>query len=171
MPILSNIKTTQVTDRLEVLRQYPISMRKFLSTSASEFDKTIRNRGPDAFLHMGEYVKYNIQDRKFGGRNMDIWNVFLNHTKLEEMEGFIEEMIWRKEWVFYPTKAHDNWPNISYKFYNNESYWPHIVIFNRIVDPFKALEDINMIRIPYFKFIQTFPKVYNFDFSYADVDL
>lgn len=53
----------------------------------------------------------------------------------------------------YTVKEFDNWPNLSYKFYNTIKLWWILCKFNQVVDPFQDLIVGSVIKIPNKEFI------------------
>ena len=160
---------SQYTRNLNFAREYPVALREYIASSDGRFDSEVEDRYRFQYLHLFNYVKYDIKDREFGGRNMELCNIFYNRTKDKEIEDLIEDMLYKNEWVYYPVKSHDSWASIAKKFYNDMDYYWVPIVFNKIVDPFKALEDFNMIRIPYWRFTQQIPTRWKFKYNYTDI--
>lgn len=154
---------------INFLREYPVALREYISTSEDHFDEEVRFRNRDQYLHLFNYVKYDINDRDFGGRNMNMCNIFYNRSKDDMIDELIEDMLYKKQWIFYPVKTHDSWANISLKFYNDVEYYWVPIVFNKIIDPFKALEEFNMIRIPHRRFIEHIPTRWKFRYDHTDI--
>lgn len=150
------------------LRQYPIAIRQFRQKSTTRFDKPYEYRATDEFLQKFMITKYPITDRDFGNPNADFCNVFLNMTNQPEIDDIIEEMIFNREWVYHPVRSFEKWNTLSKLYYNDESYYWLILLFNRIRDPFRALQDFNIVRIPNFDFLQRLPSEFVFQFTEAD---
>jgi len=160
--------STKDSREYDNLRQYPLAIRQFRQKSSMKFDKTYDYRSSDTFLQRFLLTKYPIGDRDFGSPNGDICNVFLNIMNQPEVNALITSMLENREWIYHPVRPFEKWHNLSKYYYNNESYFWLILLFNRIIDPFRALQDFNMVRIPNFDFLQRLPFRFEFDFGQAE---
>lgn len=166
---LESLKTSTVDSReYDNLRQLPLSIRNIRQKTAMRFDQTYNYRATDTFLQRFILSKYPIGDRDFGSRNGNICNIFLNIFNQPETNVLINDMLANREWVYHPVRKFEKWHNISKQYYGNEAYFWLILIFNRIVDPFRALLDFTMVRIPNFIFLQRLE--YQFDFKYEQAE-
>ena len=65
-----------------------------------------------------------------------------------EINKIIETFLKRRKWIYHPVRKFEKWNTISKKYYNTQNdYWV-LLLFNKILDPFTSLENLNMIRIP-----------------------
>lgn len=161
-------KSTKESREYDNLRQYPISIRKYRQDSSYKFDRPYSYRPTDSFLQSFSITKYPISDRNFGGPNIDICNIFLNIFNQPEVNQIIESKIDRREWIYHPVRSFEKWDTLSKTYYNDGSYFWLILLFNRISDPFRSLQDLSIVRIPNFDFLQELPSEIRFRFEYAD---
>lgn len=162
----SKIKNkTKQSLNYDELRALPYALREYYSSSLGRYDREYRNRQRDGFLTRFNYIKYNISDRTFGGTNMNFCNIFMNATKSKQVNDAIEEFTFNRQWFYHPVKPFESWNIISKKYYNNEDYFWMILLFNKILDPFTALENFNMIRIPFINFLYRVREDITLDFE------
>jgi hypothetical protein len=159
--------TTEESRTFDSLRQLPISIRRFIQSNSRAFDADFNNRASDTMLSLFTRVKYPITDRTFGSPNADICNIFLNMFNQPEINELIEDMVFNREWIFHPVRPFEKWHNLSKRYYGNESYFWLILLFNRVTDPFRDLQDFNIVRIPNFTFLGRLPSRMEFDYSNA----
>lgn len=160
--------STKDSREFDNLKQYPLALRRYYQKSSAQYDKSFDNRSTDTFLQRFMVTRYPISDRQFGAAYAEICNIFLNNTKLEEIDRVIEDMLSNREWIYHPVRSFEKWHNLSKMYYNNESYFWLILLFNRINDPFRALQDFNMVRIPNFSFLYRIP--ISIEFQYDQVE-
>ena len=166
---LQTLKNSTVESReFDNLRQYPLAIRQFRQKASMKFDRNFDYRSSESFLQKFIITKYPITDRDFGSPNGDLCNIFLNIMNQEEVNKIIEDMITNREWVYHPVRTFEKWNTLSKLYYNNESYFWVILLFNRVIDPFSPLQNFNMVRIPNFDFIQRLPFRIEFDYSQAE---
>lgn len=166
---LSNIRNkTKQQRNWDELRQLPSSIRDYFARDKGNFDKSYDNRNNDTFLQRFKGVKYPVKDREFGSPNEDICNIFQNLFNERRINNLIEQYTFDRKWVYHPVRPFEKWQNISQTYYNNEAYFWVILVFNRITDPFHALTDFNIVRIPNLQFIFDLPYTLYFDFSAAE---
>jgi hypothetical protein len=168
MDLQSLKNSTNESREYDNLRQYPLAIRRFRQKSSMKFDKSYSYRGTDTFLQRFILTKYPVTDREFGSPNIDFCNIFLNMTNQPEINQIIEDMLENREWIYHPVRTFEKWNTLSKTYYDNESYFWLILLFNRIVDPFRSLQDFNMVRIPNFDFLQRLP--YEFVFQYDQAE-
>jgi hypothetical protein len=161
-------QSTKESREYDNLRQYPLSIRQFRQKSSMEFDSTFDYRSTDTFLQRFLLTKYPIGDRTFGSPNGNICNLFLNLFNQPEVDVIRNDMLLNREWVYHPVRPFEKWNNISKLYYDNESYFWLILLFNKIIDPFAALKDLSMVKIPNFTFLQRLP--YRFEFEYDQAE-
>lgn len=149
------------------IRQLPFAIRMFSSPESNKFDKYYTNRPTNTFLTRFTTVKYPVTDRQFGNANEPICNIFLNQLNQPAINNIIEEYLDAKKWVYHPVRSFEKWHNISKLYYDEEKHFWVILLFNRITDPFKSLQDFNMIRVPSLDIISRIEYRYQFDFSNA----
>jgi len=159
--------TTEEVRNFDELRQYPLAVREFLKNRKGAFDLLYSNRKTDTFLHRFKSVKYPVRDRDFGSPNADICNVFLNLLNDREIQEIIDEYTFNRQWIYHPVRKFEKWHTIASLYYGQGAYFWLILVFNRIVDPFKALEHFNIVRVPDFSFLQDLPYTITFDYSSA----
>ena len=156
---------------LNTLKEFPISMRQYLSNGKTQFDKKYFNRGTDAQLRFYNTVKYNMADRDFGSNNVDIANIFYNMLNSKDVQDTIDRYIFDKLWVYHPVRKFDKWNILANIYYNDENYYWLILLFNRIVDPFVDLLYFNIVRIPNISLINDLPSSFIYRFTGGDFDL
>jgi phage pi2 protein 07 len=173
MPVkLSDIKNkTKVSRQYDTLKEFPMSMRQYLSSGAARFDKKYFNRGTADQLRFMFSARYNVDDRDFGGTNLEIANIYLNMLNSPEVNKLIEIYLFNKFWVFHPVRKFEKWNTLSNIYYNDENYYWMILVFNRIVDPFKDLLDFNIVRIPNFSFLNDLPTEFTYRFTGGDFEI
>lgn len=159
--------TTKNSRDIDDMRQYPLAIRQYLKNQKTKFDGLYDNRQTDTYLQRFRTCKYPVQDRQFGSPNEDICNIFLNIFHEKEVQKLIDDYTFERRWVYHPVRQFEKWHTVSNLYYNDEDYFWMLLIFNRIVDPFTALEDFNMIRVPNFSFLNDLP--YNISFDYTSV--
>lgn len=159
------LRRTQETRNFDDLRQLPLSLRKFFSSKKGNFDKLYDNRKTSDWLQRFMVSKYPILDRDYGSPNEDICNIFFNVINDKETQDLIDQMTFDREWVFHPIRKFDKWNTISKYYYNDENLFWIIIVFNRIADPFTALTDFNIVRIPNISFLYRMPYRTEFDFN------
>lgn len=166
---LETLKTsTKESREYNNLRQYPLAIRKFRQDPSMKFDSPYAYRPSDSFLQSFFITKYPISDRDFGGPNSNFCNIFLNLLNQPEVDQLIEDKIESKEWIYHPVRSFEKWNTLSKMYYNDESYFWMILLFNRITDPFRSLQDLSIVRIPNFDFLQQLPTNLNITFDYAE---
>jgi hypothetical protein len=117
------------------------------------FDTLYTNRKSNTFLQRFMKVKLPIGDRDFGSPQEMMCNIYMNLTQDKSTNDLIDEYIFSRRWVYHPVRSFEKWHNISKQYYGNqEDYWA-ILVFNKISDPFTALEHLSMVRVPYDTFI------------------
>lgn len=169
---ISTIKSTTKDSRLyDTLKEFPMSMRQYLSTGKTRFDKPFFNRGTDAQLRFFTTAKYNITDRDYGGNNIDITNIYYNMLNSKEVSDLIDDYVFNKFWVYHPVRKFEKWNTLANIYYNDESYYWMLLVFNRITNPFTALLDFNIIRIPNFSLLNEIPSEFSYRFSGGDFEL
>jgi hypothetical protein len=161
-------QSTKDSREYDNLRQYPLAIRQFRQNPSMKFDRPFDYRSTDTFLQRFLLTKYPIGDRDFGSPNGDLCNIFLNIMNQKEMNDVIIEMIENREWVYHPVRVFEKWHTLAKLYYDNEAYFWLILLFNRIIDPFRSLQDFSMVRIPNFNFLQRIP--YRFDFEYDQAE-
>lgn len=159
-------KTSDARD-IEEMRQFPLAIRDYLKNKKTNFDNLYDNRRTDEFLQRFKSCKYPIRDRSFGSPNEDICNIFLNIFNDKEVSKLIDQYTFDRKWIYHPVRKFEKWHTISKQYYNDESKFWLILIFNRIVDPFTALQDFNIVRIPEADFLQDIPYRVTFDYASA----
>jgi len=146
---INKIKNTTKDFRdIEDLRQLPISIRFDLNEEKGEFDTFYKTRNVEDYLQRFMKVKVPISDREFGSPQEEICNIYMNLYKDKEINKIIETFLKRRKWIYHPVRKFEKWNTISKKYYNTQNdYWV-LLLFNKILDPFTSLENLNMIRIP-----------------------
>ena len=163
---LSDLKNkTNSARNAEEMRQYPMAIREYFAAEKGRMDGLYSNRKTDAQLQRYRSIKYPIDDRAYGSPNGEICNIYLNLLSSREVNQLIEDMIFEREWVFHPVRPFETWATISLRYFSDPDYFWLILLFNRIDDPFSALQNFNMIRIPNYSFLQRLPYRIDFDFS------
>jgi len=169
---ISTIKnTTKQSREYDTLKEFPLSMRQYLSSGKSQFDKMYFNRGTDQEARLASTVKYNVADRDFGGNNVDISNIFYGIHNCKALQDIIDLYIFERRWVYHPVRKFENWNKISSIYYNSEEYYWLILLFNRIVNPFVDLQNFNIVRIPNYSFLGEIPSGFIFNFTGGDFKL
>lgn len=158
-------RQSEESRNFDEMKKLPPALRDYYSNQSNKFDKLYNNRPTDSFLQRFRTAKYNIKDRTYGGPNEDIANIFFNILNDKEVQELIDDMIFNRKWIFHPIRRFENWSTIANKFYNDENLYWLLIIFNRIVDPFKALLDFNMVRVPNIDFLHRMPYRIRFDYS------
>ena len=161
-------QSTSDSREYDNLRQYPLAIRQFRQKSSAKFDKPYSYRASDTFLQKFMLVKYPVTDRDFGSPNTDFCNIFLNIMNQQETNDIINDMLETREWVYHPVRVFEKWHTLSKLYYDNESYFWLILLFNRIIDPFRSLQDFNIVRIPNFNLLQRLPSGFTFQFDQAE---
>ena len=110
-------------------------------------------------------MKYPVIDRDYGSPNEDLCNIFFNIIADKETQELIDQMIFDRKWIFHPVRKFDKWHTISRRYYGDENLFWIILVFNRITDPFVALTDFNIIRIPNLDFLYNMPYRTEFEFT------
>jgi hypothetical protein len=163
---LSDIKNkTKSARNAEEMRQYPMAIREYFASERGRMDGLYNNRPTDAQIQRYRSIKYPVDDRDYGSPNEEICNIYLNLLNTKEVNEIIDEMIFEREWVFHPIRPFETWTTISLRYYADPDMFWLILLFNRISDPFTALQNFNMIRIPNESFVQRIPYRIDFDFS------
>lgn len=163
---LSEIRNkTQQQRNWDELRQYPPAIRDYMSRDKGDFDPRYDNRKNDTFLQRFKGVKYPLLDRDFGSPNEDVCNIFQNLYNDKRINEMIDQYTFERKWVYHPVRPFEKWHNVSQTYYNNEAYFWVILLFNRIVDPFQALLDFNLVRVPNLEFIFGLPYTFYYDFA------
>lgn len=169
---LSTIKNkTKQSRQYDTLKGFPVAMRQYLSSGAARFDKKFFNRGTADQLRFFDSVKYDIDDRDFGGNNLEITNIYLNMLNSKDVHDLIEEYLFNKLWVFHPVRKFEKWNTLASIYYNDESLYWIILVFNRIVDPFQDLLNFNIVRIPNNNFLNDLPTEFIYRFTGGDFTL
>jgi len=169
---LSTIKNKTHDSRLyDTLKEFPMAMRKYLSSGKTTFDKKYFNRGTDSQMRFLFSAKYNMTDREFGSNNVDIANIYYNIMNSKEVSDIIDQYIFDRLWVYHPVRKFEKWNILSKIYYGTDDYFWLILLFNRIVDPFQDLLNFNIVRIPNLSFLQELPSDFNYDFSGGDFQL
>jgi len=169
---ISTIKNKTQNSRLyDTLKEFPMSLRQYLSNGKTQFDKTYFNRGTDAQLRFLSTAKYNMTDRDLGENNTDIANVYYNMLNSKSISDLIDDYIFNKFWVYHPVRKFEKWNTLSNIYYNSEDYYWMILVFNKIVDPFQDLLHFNVVRIPNFSFLNDIPSEFTYQFTGGDFDL
>jgi hypothetical protein len=167
---IAELKNTTKNSRdIDDMRQYPLAIRQYLKNQKTKMDGLYDNRQTDTFLQRFRTVKYPVQDRQFGSPNEDICNIYLNMFHEKEVQQLIDDYTFDRRWIYHPVRKFEKWHTISNLYYNGEEYFWVLLIFNRIVNPFTALQDFNMIRVPNFTFLYDLP--YNISFDYTAVQI
>lgn len=161
-------QSTSDSREYDNLRQLPLAIRQYRQKSYQKFDSYFDRRPTDTFLQRFFNTKYPITDREFGKPNSNFCNIFLSIMNSVEVQNIIDDMLYNREWVYHPVRVFEKWHTVSRLYYGSEEYFWLILIFNRIIDPFRALQDFSMVRIPNFIFLQRLPYRMSFDFTNAD---
>ena len=161
----SKLKRTKETRNFDDLRQLPVALREFYSSQKGKFDALYDNRQTSAFLQRFKTIKYSISDREYGSPNENICNIFFNIINDKEVQELIDQMTFDRQWVFHPVRAFDKWNTIAEQYYESEELYWIILVFNRITDPFTALTDFNIVRIPNIDFLYRMPYRTEFEFT------
>jgi hypothetical protein len=170
MAITNNVRDirnkTEEDLRNDYLRKMPFAIRKYFADSFThKFDVLYNNKESENFLQKHRSVPYPISDREFGSPNERIANIFSNHFNYGEVDDIIERYIDTKSWVYHPVRPFEDWRHIARRYYNDETLFWVPIIFNRIVDPFQALKDFNVVRIPSSNFYLELPTRIYFDYT------
>jgi len=160
-----SLKRTKETRNFDDLRQLPVSLREFYSSKSGKFDRLYDNRRTSDFLQRFKTMKYPILDRDYGSPNGDMCNIFFNIICDREVQDLIDQMTFDRKWIYHPVRKFDMWHTISLKYYNTEDLFWIILTFNRITDPFTALTDFNIVRIPNIEFLYRMPYRTDFEFT------
>jgi hypothetical protein len=172
MDIKNVLNKSRATFENDILRQLPLALREFASPNDNKFDAGYDNRSLDEYLQYFSSVKYPIQDTNFGSPNSVVCNIFLNQLNFTNVDDIIEEFIENKLWVYHPVRSFEKWHNISELYYSEQRYYWVLLLFNRITDPFQALKDLNIIRVPFTSFVSQLKNRFNFNFSNSqDINL
>lgn len=169
---ISTIKNTSQTSRVnDTLKKFPMAIRQYLSNGKTRFDKSFFNRSTNEFLRFFTTVKYDMDDRDYGSKNTEITNIYLNMLNSKEVNDLIDLYVFNKFWVYHPIRKFESWNTLSNIYYNDETYYWMILIFNKITDPFTALLNFNIIRIPQFSFLNDLPSEFAYRFTGGDFEL
>jgi len=169
---VSTIKNKSKDSRLyDNLKEFPMSLRKYLSSGKNTFDKKYFNRGTDSQMRFMTSAKYNMSDRDFGSNNIDIANIYYNILNSKEVQDLIDEYVLNRYWVYHPVRKFEKWNILSKIYYFTDEYYWLIILFNRIVDPFQDLLNFNIVRIPNISFIQEMPSNFRYNFTGGDFKL
>lgn len=161
--------TTEQVRNIDELRQFPLAIREYLKNKKTPFDKLYSERTTDSFLQRFKTTKYPVVDRSFGSPNEDICNVFLNLLNNKEVNTLIDEYTFNRQWIYHPVRKFEKWHTIANLYYNDETKFWLLLVFNKIVDPFTALEDFNIIRVPEIEFLYDMPYSVRFDYTSVKV--
>lgn len=172
MNTISKIKNKTATSRRnDTLKEFPISIRQYLTSGVTKFDKKFFNRGTADQLRFFNTVKYDVSDREFGGNNLEITNIYLNMLNSKETNEVIDQYLFNKFWVFHPVRKFEKWNTLSKMYYNDETNYWLILLFNKIVDPFQDLLNFNMVRIPNLSLLNDLPTDFTYRFTGGDFEL
>ena len=167
---LSKLKnSTEESRQWDEMRQYPPALRKFFAQSKAKFDRNYDNRKTNQWIQRTLSTKYPIQDRTYGSPNEDICNIFYNLYNDKEINQIIEDYTFERRWIYHPVRSFEKWTDIARNYYRDDGLFWLILVFNRITDPFQALLDFNIVRIPNIDFLQELPYSYTYDFTSAQI--
>lgn len=162
MNITNNTKESL---QLEELYEYPHSIREFLSSRGyPKFDKKNPHRNKRDWLKQLMIIPYDIQDREYGGRKMDVSNLYLTFIDQPYIDNLIKAFIEDGEYQVHPYKKFERWDLISKHYYGNVHDWWVIPLFNKISDPFDATLDFNILRIPFAGFVNRIEHSFFYNF-------
>ena len=171
----SNFNTNSVRNRSsedrsnEYLRKLPFAIRRYYkrNSTINGPDEIYENRETDSFLQKFETVTYPVSDSTFGSPNERIANIYFNHLTDKPLQSLIKNYLDEKRWIYHPIRDFEDWRDIAHRFYGDEELFWGIIVFNNITDPFQALKDLNVIRIPEESFIYRIQYRYYFNYSGA----
>jgi len=150
---INKIKNTTKEYRdIEDLRQLPLAIRQDKETSNAQFDTLYDNRKINDYIQRFMKVKVPISDREFGSPQEQICNIYMNLTSDKSTNDLIDEYTFNRQWTYHPVKSFEMWNHISKLHYGEERLYWVILLFNKIHDPFTALSNFNMVRIPELSF-------------------
>ena len=162
---LSDVQNkTQKTRDFEDLRKLPFALREYYSQQKHRFDE-LYDRRTDTYLKRFRMIKYKLYDRQYGNPNADIANIYWNIFNEKSVQDLIDELLFDRKWFYHPVRKFDKWHTVSEYYYQQPDYYWLLLVFNRISDPFQALQDFNIIRVPFMEFLERLPYKTTFDFS------